>query len=71
MLSGPLLTMTGFNDSLEGEALETALRHMRIGYIVLPVSALLIALILLKLFPLTHKRLLEIRGQLEERRGKV
>jgi len=71
MLSGPLLTMTGFNDSLTGAALNKALTHMRIGYIVLPVAALLIALILLQLFPLNAERMAGIRAQLEERRGKV
>ena len=71
MLSGPLLTMTGFHEDLAGEALEQALFRMRIGYIVLPVGALLIALVLLKLFPLTHERLMDIRKQLEARRGKV
>ena len=71
MISGPLLQMTGFSDDLEGEALEQALTHMRIGYIALPVTALVIAAIILKFFPLNAKRLAEIRGQLEARRGKV
>jgi GPH family glycoside/pentoside/hexuronide:cation symporter len=71
MLSGPLLQMTGFNDGLEGAALEKALTNMRIGYIVLPVVTLLIAVLVFKFFPLSARRVEEIRGQLEERRGKV
>ena len=71
MLSGPLLQMTGFSSGLEGAALERALINMRIGYIALPVTGLVIAAIILKFFPLNAKRLGEIRGQLEERRGKV
>ena len=71
MLSGPLLYMTGFRDDLQGAELERALTNMRIGYIALPVVALVIAAIVLKFFPLNAKRLAEIRVQLEERRGKV
>jgi GPH family glycoside/pentoside/hexuronide:cation symporter len=71
MLSGPLLTMTGFHSGLEGPELEKALFNMRVGYIILPVTALIIALFLLKIFPLTHRKLLEIRGELEARRGKI
>lgn len=71
MLSGPLLQWTGFSDDLQGVELEQALTHMRIGYIVLPVTALVIAAIVLKFFPLNAARLADIRGQLEERRGKV
>ena len=54
-----------------GAELERALTNMRIGYIILPVVALVIAAIFLKFFPLNAKRLAEIREQLEERRGKV
>lgn len=71
MISGPLLQMTGFNDGLQGEALERALTNMRIGYIALPVASLVVAAIILRFFPLNAKRLTEIRGQLEARRGKV
>lgn len=71
MISGPLLQMTGFTADLQGEALEQALTNMRIGYIALPVSALLIAAVMLKFFPLNKERLEEIRTQLEERRGQV
>ena len=71
MLSGPLLQMTGFNDELQGAELERALTNMRIGYIALPVTALVVAAIILRFFPLNANRLAEIRAQLEERRGKV
>ncbi len=46
-------------------------RNMRIGYIALPVGALLIAMVLLHFFPITPERAREIREQLETRRGKV
>jgi len=71
MLSGPLLSMTGFDADLQGEALEKALTNMRIGYIALPAVALVVALVLLRFFPVNAERVKEIRGQLEARRGKV
>ena len=71
MLSGPLLEWTGFSDDLQGAELERALTHMRIGYVVLPVTALVMAAILLKSFPLNAARLAAIRVELETRRGKV
>lgn len=71
MLSGPLLSLTGFSDALEGVALEKALTNMRIGYIALPVASLVIAFIVLKFFPLNAEKVKEIRGQLEARRGQV
>ena len=71
LLSGPLLEWTGFDAALEGAQPEAVLRNMRIGYIAIPVIALLLALILLKVFPITPERAAEIREQLEARRGKV
>ena len=71
MISGPLLEWSGFSDGLEGEALEAALTNMRIGYTVLPTTALIIALVLLRIFPLNRQTADEIRTQLEERRGTI
>ncbi len=71
LLSGPLLELTGFDAALEAAQPESVLRNMRIGYIVIPVVALVIALILLKMFPITPTKAAEIRAQLEARRGQV
>jgi len=71
LISGPLLEMTGFDAALGGEQPEAVLRHMRIGYIAVPVTSLILALGLLKLFPLTRERMQAIRVKLEARRGKV
>ncbi len=46
-------------------------RNMRVGYVVLPVVALLIAIVLLFFFPISAAKAAEIRAQLEARRGKV
>ncbi|VGO14515.1 Glucuronide carrier protein [Pontiella desulfatans] len=71
LISGPLLEFTGFDASLEGAQPEAVLRNMRIGYIAIPVVALVVALGLLKIFPITPQKAAEIRRQLEARRGKV
>jgi GPH family glycoside/pentoside/hexuronide:cation symporter len=54
------------NDTISG-----MLKNMRIGYLALPVAALLIALFVLKFYNINKKRADEIRAQLEARRGKV
>ncbi len=46
-------------------------RNMRVGYVALPAVALIVALVLLFFFPINAAKASEIRGQLEERRGKV
>ena len=71
LISGPLLEFTGFDAALEAAQPESVLCNMRIGYVVIPVAALVLALILLKIFPITPQKAAEIRAQLEERRGKV
>jgi GPH family glycoside/pentoside/hexuronide:cation symporter len=71
LISGPLLEITGFDAALGGEQPESVLRNMRIGYVAVPVGSLVVALSLLRLFPLTKERVGDIRQQLEARRGKV
>jgi GPH family glycoside/pentoside/hexuronide:cation symporter len=71
LISGPLLELTGFDAALEGAQPEAVLRNMRIGYIVVPVVSLVLALFLLRIFPITPEKAAEIREQLEARRGKV
>ena len=71
LISGPLLEFTGFDAALEGAQPDAVYRNMRIGYIAIPVTALVLALVLLKFFPITQQKAAEIREQLEARRGKV
>ncbi|MFC1468077.1 MFS transporter [Verrucomicrobiota bacterium] len=71
LLSGPLLEWTGFDASLGADQPEFVLRSMRIGYIAIPVTALILAVALLKFFPINREKAAEIREQLEARRGKV
>jgi GPH family glycoside/pentoside/hexuronide:cation symporter len=44
---------------------------MRLMFTVIPVVALLIALVLIQMYPLTRERMHQIRAQLEARRGTV
>jgi GPH family glycoside/pentoside/hexuronide:cation symporter len=75
LISGPLLEITGFDaetiDKIDPVALDAVYTNMRIGYFVIPVAALTIALFLLNKFPITAEKAHEIRVELEERRGKV
>lgn len=71
LLSGPLLELTGFDAALGTQQPESVLTHMRIGYVAVPVIALIVALFLLKFFPITPVKAAEIRMRLEARRGKV
>jgi hypothetical protein len=51
--------------------ISSMLKNMRIGYLALPVAALLLALFILKFYKINKNRADEIRAQLEARRGKV
>jgi GPH family glycoside/pentoside/hexuronide:cation symporter len=71
MVSGPLLELTGFNAEAGAEQAASVLINLRIGYIIIPVVALLIALAVLRNFSITRQRAAEIRQELEARRGQV
>ncbi|MCK5788346.1 MAG: MFS transporter, partial [Chlamydiia bacterium] len=75
LISGPLLELTGFDaetiNTISPEELDAVYTNMRIGYMVIPIFSLTVALIFLSKFPITAKKAQEIRVQLEERRGKV
>jgi len=71
MISGPLLEWTGFDAGRGGAQPDSVLFNMRVGYVALPVVTLVLALLILKLFPITRERAAEIRALLETRRGAV
>lgn len=71
MISGPLIELTGFDANLDGAQPEEVYTTMRIGFLVIPIVALTIAILLLRTFPITAEKAAEIRLQLEEKRGKV
>jgi GPH family glycoside/pentoside/hexuronide:cation symporter len=69
--SGFVLRATGFDASLEGAQSEHTLTMIRIYLAGIPVVGLLIALFFLSRFGLTQSKMMEIRQELEARRGKV
>lgn len=71
MISGPLIELTGFDANLDNAQPDGVYTVMRIGYVAIPIVALVLAILLLRIFPITAKKAAEIRVQLEERRGKV
>jgi glycoside/pentoside/hexuronide:cation symporter, GPH family len=71
LIGGPLLQATGFDAKLGGvQSAETVL-GIRLLFAGIPVTALVVALVLIQFYPLTTERMREIRGQLELRRGAV
>jgi GPH family glycoside/pentoside/hexuronide:cation symporter len=71
LIAGPLIEMTGFDAALGGDQATEVLDKMRVGYLVIPVIALVVALIILKYFPINRAKAAEIRKELEARRGVV
>jgi GPH family glycoside/pentoside/hexuronide:cation symporter len=66
---GFLLNATGFDVSLEGGQTETTLLWMRIFDVVVPMLTSALALWAVWAYPLSEDRMLDIRRQLEDRRG--
>jgi GPH family glycoside/pentoside/hexuronide:cation symporter len=71
LIGGPLLEATGFDASRGGNQTPDAIFGIRGLFVAIPVVALLIALVLVKLYPLTTERMTVIRRDLEARRGTV
>jgi GPH family glycoside/pentoside/hexuronide:cation symporter len=68
---GFLLNWTGFDVTLGGNQSETTLLWMRLCDIFVPVLFSGIAIFMVATYPLTEQRALEIRAQLESRRGEM
>jgi GPH family glycoside/pentoside/hexuronide:cation symporter len=71
LIGGPLLEATGFDAKLGGAQSPETVLWIRILFAGIPVTALLIALLLIGFYPLSTERMREIRAQLEQRRGAV
>jgi GPH family glycoside/pentoside/hexuronide:cation symporter len=69
--SGEILDRTGFDATLGGNQSHHALFMIRLLLAAVPIAGLLISLVFLVRFPLTQKKMAEIRQLLEARRGKV
>jgi glycoside/pentoside/hexuronide:cation symporter, GPH family len=68
--SGWILQLTGFDSKLDIQSPHSILM-IRLLLSGIPVIGLVIALVAIWRFPLTERRMHEIRGQLEARRGRV
>jgi GPH family glycoside/pentoside/hexuronide:cation symporter len=66
---GYLLNATGFDVALEGNQADRTLFLMRVFDVLIPLAASLIAIWMIRLYPLTEQRANEIREELETRRG--
>ncbi|MBK1880035.1 MFS transporter [Pelagicoccus mobilis] len=66
-----LVDLVGYQEDLGAAQPEGVLENMKLAYIALPCTACAIAFLLLLKYPLNHKRLNDIRIELESRRGKV
>jgi GPH family glycoside/pentoside/hexuronide:cation symporter len=70
LFGGPLLQLTGFDAKLPVQS-EGAVFGIRLLFAGIPVTALMIALLLIQFYSLDTERMREIRSQLEARRGTV
>jgi GPH family glycoside/pentoside/hexuronide:cation symporter len=70
-LSGPVVVLAGFQAGLKTMPPPEVLLNMRLYYAFLPALFLVPAIILLMRYPLSPKAMIDIREQLEARRGKV
>jgi GPH family glycoside/pentoside/hexuronide:cation symporter len=72
LIMGPLLdNLSGFDAKLGGNQTPETIFAIRALFTGIPVAALLAALVLVQLFPLTRDRMHQIRAELEARRGTV
>lgn len=71
LIGGPLLELTGFDAKLGGNQTPEAILGIRLLFAGIPVAALVIALVLIKFYPLDTERMRVIRRDLEARRGAV
>ena len=69
-LSGFILEWTGF-DAKAGDQPQPVLQRMLFLYVLLPSIFWVIAVLLIRIYPLNRKKMTEIRGELESRRGAV
>jgi glycoside/pentoside/hexuronide:cation symporter, GPH family len=69
--SGIILSATGFDATLGGNQTEYTIFMIRFLLAAVPIAGIALALVMIYFFPLTPKKMAEIRTQLEARRGKV
>ena len=70
-VGGVLLLMIGFNIKNGGDQAPLVLAHLKLVSIWIPVAFLILSLFAIRRYDLTRERMLDIRRQLESRRGTV
>jgi GPH family glycoside/pentoside/hexuronide:cation symporter len=70
-LSGLLINLTGFQQSIGGAQSEHTILVMRLMDIIAPSAAVVAAILLTWIYPISEKRAYLIREELELRRGKL
>ena len=61
--------MTGFDAALGGEQSSETLKHLRLGFVFIPMVAVALAIAVLRFFHIDRAKANEIRASLEARRG--
>ena len=67
-LSGYLIGWSGFKAEFEGMQTPETIFNMRLMFAVIPTGCLAISFLLTMFFPVTKKRMLEVRAILDERK---
>jgi GPH family glycoside/pentoside/hexuronide:cation symporter len=70
LLTGIMLNASGFDEALGSNQSETTLFLLRVFDVGVPIITSAIAIFIIATCKLTEKRVYEIRGELEQRRGK-
>ena len=70
-VSNWMLDLVGFHAELEGNQSPEAIFWIRFLFAAIPVIAMVIALLLLTIYPLSQQKMADIRAELEARRGTV
>ena len=70
-LSGVLLNLTGFDQALGANQSPDTILSMRLIDIAVPAVAVLAAIVLAWIYPISEDRAYQIREELEKRRGKL
>jgi GPH family glycoside/pentoside/hexuronide:cation symporter len=71
LVVGPMLDLTGFDAKLEGAQSAGAISWIRLLFAGIPTVALIVAFLLVQIYPLTRERMQKLREDLEAQRGTV
>jgi GPH family glycoside/pentoside/hexuronide:cation symporter len=70
-IAGFILTLTGFDVNYGADQPAYVLRNLRLFYVFIPIVFLILNIICVSMYGLSRKRMMEIRAELEARRGRM